>query len=72
MSAFKYSVKFLLQQNVEASKITPLRCFVRYNNTRSVFPSGVTIEPRYWNPKAQEPRQAAAVKNVAGIKADLK
>lgn len=60
MAIFKHTVKFVLQQTSESTKPTPLRCFVRYNNTRSVFPSGIVIEPRYWNMKAQEPRQSAA------------
>lgn len=62
MATFKHTVKFVLQQSKTANKLTPLRCFVRYNNTRSVFQSGETIEPRYWNVKNQEPR------NIAGFK----
>jgi len=59
MSTYKHTVKFVLQQTSNTAKDTPLRCFVRYNNQRSVFASGETIEPRYWNIKAQEPRKVA-------------
>ncbi|OOQ57126.1 site-specific integrase [Mucilaginibacter pedocola] len=59
MSTFKHTVKFVLQQTAQPAKLTPLRCFVRYNNDRAVFPSGETIEPRYWNVTAQAPRQIA-------------
>lgn len=76
MSAFKHTVKFVLQQTANTTKDTPLRCFVRYNNTRAVFPSGEIIEPRYWNIAAQAPRQIAGytkgpklLKNLKSIKA---
>ena len=72
MSAFKHTVKFVLQQTKIASKETPLRCFVRYNDTRSVFPSGEVIEPRYWNIKNQEPRQLAAFPAGPKIASNLK
>ncbi|SCW88427.1 site-specific integrase [Mucilaginibacter sp. NFR10] len=72
MATFKHTVKFVLQQTKAASKLTPLRCFVRYNSTRSVFSSGIAIEPRYWNVKNQEPRQMASFKDGPMIAQSLK
>lgn len=71
MAGFKFTTKFVLQQTQNNTKPTPLRCYVRFNNTRCIIPTGVTIEPRYWNPKAQEPRQVIALVNIDQIKADL-
>ncbi|RKR83312.1 integrase-like protein [Mucilaginibacter gracilis] len=61
MPIFKYAVKFVLQQVKDKKKPTPLRCFVRYNNTRCVFKSGVVIEPQYWLVEPQKPRQVSAI-----------
>jgi len=72
MAGFKFTVKFVLQQTKDKSKPTPLRCFVRYNNTRSVFSSGVIIEPKYWNADKQEPRQAASLQNADDLSRDIK
>jgi integrase len=72
MSTFKHTVKFVLQQTESAAKETPLRCFVRYNNDRSVFASGVTIEPRYWNVKTQEPRKVSGFADTNKVAKGLK
>jgi integrase len=72
MAGFKFKVKLVLQQTTDKSKLTPLRCFVRYNNTRAVFASGIYIEPRYWNQKSQEPRQAILFKDFEKIKDSIK
>ncbi|WP_291122387.1 site-specific integrase [Flavobacterium sp. UBA6046] len=72
MAGFKFTVKFVLQQTKDKSKPTPLRCFVRYNNTRSVFSSGVSIEPKYWNAEKQEPRLTASLQNADDLLKDIK
>ncbi|MDB5131795.1 MAG: hypothetical protein JWR02_1544 [Mucilaginibacter sp.] len=56
MSVFKHTVRFVIQQTENTTKETPLRCFVRYNNRRTVFRSGEVIEPCHWNGKGQTTR----------------
>lgn len=72
MAVFKHTVKFVLQQTDSTTKETPLRCFVRYNNQRTVFPSGETIEPRYWNATGQLPRQIAGYTKGPAVAIQLK
>ncbi|GAB2685283.1 site-specific integrase [Mucilaginibacter koreensis] len=72
MLGFKHSVKFILQQTKDKSKPTPLRCWVRFNGQRSVFKTGILVEPRYWNGKTQEPRQTIAFTQGALVAKQLK
>lgn len=59
MAILKYSVKFILQQSTSKSKPTQIRCFVRFNGTRSVFGTNIQIEPKNWNSGAQMGRKTA-------------
>lgn len=71
MPIFKHTIKFVLQQTAEPNKLTSLRCFVRFNNARSVFASGEYIEPRYWNEKTQAPRKSASFTDGPSIEKRL-
>lgn len=54
--SLKHSVKFVLAQKSEKSKLTVIRVYVRFNSGRSIFNSGVRVEPRHFNPNTQEAR----------------
>src|SRR5687767_10578865 len=53
MNSFKYSLTFLLQQKADRKKMTPLRCWVRYNNKKVPFQSSLTIAPKDWDHEKQ-------------------
>lgn len=67
--ALKYSISFVLMQTKVRNKPTTLRCFVRFNNVRSVFTTDVKVEPRYFN---QSKQRADVVSRYDGSEANMR
>ncbi len=44
-------------RDAKAQKETPLNVVLRYKNQRLVYPSGLRINPKYWNDKEQSVKQ---------------
>lgn len=68
----KYSIRFTLQSKAPTTKETVLRCWACYNATKTVFNSGLRIEPRFWNHKAQEARVNILFPDAGKFTADVK
>lgn len=49
-------------RDAKAQKETPLRIVLRYRNQKLVYPSGLSIEPKYWNAKEQTAKQTKEFK----------
>ena len=49
-------------RDAKAQKETPLRIILRYNNQKLVYPSGLKINPKYWNEKEQTVKQTEKFK----------
>lgn len=67
MAGFNHSIRFMLQQDKDKNKLTPLRCVVRFNNQRLLFQSGVRIKPSNWYQEPKEMHKPGRLKKSAGF-----
>lgn len=61
---------YLREKNKDAE--TPINLFISYNSTRLKFPTGKTINPKFWNDGAQEARQVKAFPQASDFNTGLK
>lgn len=49
-------------KNSKAQRETPVNVVLRYRNQKLVYPSGLSINPKYWNAKEQTAKQTKEFK----------